>query len=104
MQPVIYDVAVSADGFICGADGDISLFPHEGAVVEDYRARLAGYAHCLMGRATYEFGYAYGLEPGANPYPWMEATVFSRSLDLPETAEVRLVREDALAAVDAIRR
>ncbi len=103
MQPVIYDVAVSADGFIAGAGGDISLFAHEGATLEDYIARLATYAHCLMGRATYEFGYRYGLEPGANPYPTMQSTVFSSSLKLPEETDVVQVQNDALAYIDRLQ-
>lgn len=96
MQDLIYDVAVSADGFICGADGDVSLFPHEGAVVEDYLSRLRGYAVALMGRRTYEFGYAHGLVPGANPYPWMRSVVVSATLELPD-AEVEVWRPDGLA-------
>ena len=88
MQPVIYDVAVSADGFICGADGDVALFPHDGPMVRDYRERLGGYAVALMGRRTYTFAYAHGLPPGANPYPHMRTVVVSASLDLPPDAAV----------------
>lgn len=40
MQPIIYDVAVSMDGFISGPGGDISQFAHEEPVVEDYANRL----------------------------------------------------------------
>ena len=103
MQPVIYDVAVSADGFICGAGEDISAFAAQGPIVEDYRARLAGYACAIMGRSTYCFGYRFGMKPGQNPYPWMRCAVFSASLKLPGRA-VELVRGDTLAAVDLLRR
>lgn len=54
MQPLIYDVAVSIDGYIGGPDGDISQFAQDGAVVDDYTARL-GLETCataIMGRAT----------------------------------------------------
>lgn len=88
MQPIIYDVAVSIDGYICGPDGDISAFPSTGPVVADYLARLETYAVALMGRATYEFGYGYGLAPGANPYPHMKTHVFSSTLTLPQDREV----------------
>lgn len=71
MQPIIYDVAVSIDGYISGPGGDISKFAHEGPVVDDYFARLGQYAVAIMGRHTYEFGYRFGLEPGANPYKHM---------------------------------
>ena len=92
MQPIIYDVAVSADGFIAGPSADISKFPGEGAVVDDYFARLKTYAVVIMGRATYEFGYGFGLTPGDNPYPHMQCFVFSKGIDLSATAKVEVVR------------
>jgi dihydrofolate reductase len=88
MHPIIYDAAVSADGFIAGPGGAVEAFPHDGAIVADYRDRLADYSVALMGRATYEFGYRYGLPPGANPYPHMRAVVVSSGLDLPADAAV----------------
>jgi len=99
MHPLIYDVAVSLDGYISGPDGDISQFAHEGPVVDDYTARLSGYAVALMGRATYEFGYAFGLEPGMNPYPTMESYVFSKTLSLPEDSAVTPVAHDWMARI-----
>ena len=93
MHPIIYDVAVSLDGFICGPAGDISAFAPDGPVVDDYRARLATYAVAIMGRRTYEFGYAFGLAPGHNPYPHMKTLVFSRTLALPAAAEVSVVTD-----------
>ena len=90
MHPIIYDVAVSLDGFIAGPSGDISKFAQDGPVVEDYLSRLTGYATAIMGRATYEFGYSYGLNPGENPYPDMDTVVFSNSLSLPKERAVTL--------------
>lgn len=92
MQPIVYDVAVSIDGFISGPDGDISQFAHDGPVVEEYTARLADYAVAVMGRGTYEFGYRFGLRPGQNPYSHMKTMVFSRSLELPDDSEVMVNR------------
>ena len=100
MQPIIYDVAVSADGFIAGPNANVSAFPHDGVIVADYTARLAGYTVALMGRETYEFGYKYGLEPGQNPYPHMRAIVVSSTLTLPGNA-VEVWRD--LSALDALR-
>lgn len=91
MQPVIYDVAVSIDGYIAGPDGDISQFAHDGPVVEDYFTRLTTYSCAIMGRATYEFGYRFGLEPGTNPYPHLKTIVFSQSIALPEQREIEVV-------------
>lgn len=86
MQPIIYDVAVSADGFIAGPLADVSSFPHTGPIVDDYLKRLATYSTVLMGRATYDFGVQHGLPLGANPYPDMRCIVVSRTLTLPGDA------------------
>lgn len=103
MQPPIYDVSVSIDGFIAGPlvgeYPDVSRFPHEGAIVDDYKARLFTYAIALMGRATYEFGYGFGLPAGANPYPTMRSIVISQSIDLPDNADIEVIREDAIGPV-----
>ena len=104
MQPIIYDVAVSADGFIAGRSGDISRFPADGPVVNDYVDRLNTYTCAIMGRATYEFGYRFGLTPGANPYPHMACIVFSRSIELPPGADVAVVRGDSEDCIGRLRR
>lgn len=104
MHPIIYDVAVSIDGFICGLGGDISRFAQEGVVVEDYTARLENYATAIMGRATYEFGYRFGMQPGQNPYPHMKTIIFSSSLELPDTTDVGIQETCNAATIDAIRR
>ncbi len=88
MQPIIYDVAVSIDGYISGPDGDISRFAQGGPVVEDYMARLATYGTAIMGRTTYEFGYRFGLAPGRNPYPHMATHVFSRTIAIPRDGKI----------------
>lgn len=103
MPPIIYDVAVSMDGYISGPGGDISQFARDGAVVEDYAARLETYATAIMGRATYEFGYRFGMQPGQNPYAHMETIVLSRSLHLPEGAEVAVERSHDVGVIEAIR-
>lgn len=88
MHPIIYDVAVSLDGFISGRSGDISKFAHDGPVVEEYAVRLGSYKTAIMGRKTYEFGYRFGLEPGQNPYKHMKTIVFSDSLQVPAKADI----------------
>ena len=57
-----------------------------------------------MGRATYEFGYRFGLEPGANPYPHMHCIVFSRQLDLPAGADVEIVRTNGAERIERLKR
>ena len=104
MQPIIYDVAVSVDGFISGPDGDISRFAHEGPVVDDYRRRLTDYGVAIMGRHTYEFGYRFGLEPGRNPYPHMQTVVFSRTLEIPDGSDIEVIRTSAEPALQRLKR
>lgn len=101
MRSIAYDVATSLDGFIAGANDDISAFPAEGQHAADYFERLGTYQTVIMGRRTYEFGYAFGLEPGKRAYPHMDHHIFSSTLVLPGDAEVAVVREGWL---DAVRR
>lgn len=103
MHPIIYDVAVSLDGFISGPDGDISGFAHEGEVVEEYIARLADYAVAIMGRTTYEFGYRFGMTPGQNPYAHMQTIVFSRTLVLPGKSDVQLEKSRDIAFFEDLK-
>ncbi len=93
MHPIIYDVAVSLDGCIAGPNGDVTRFADEGPVVEDYAQRMAGYRLAIMGRASYEFAFQFGLKPGENPYPAMRTLVFSRSLAVPDTSDVEIFRK-----------
>lgn len=95
MRELIYDVAVSIDGFICRADGAIDDFAMDGPHVADYQARLATYDTVVMGRKTYEFGYQYGLEPGRRAYPHMEHYVVSSSLEFEHEHELNLVPDGA---------
>ena len=104
MQPIIYDVAVSADGYIAGPCEDITKFPASGPVIDDYLDRLKSYSCAIMGRATYEFGYRFDLEPGSNPYPHMHSVVFSRHIDLPADAEVEIVRRNTAERIEQLRR
>jgi dihydrofolate reductase len=102
MRRIVYDVAVSLDGYIAGENDDISAFPGEGDHVLAYLARLDTYQTVIMGRRTYEFGYRFGLVPGARAYPHMDHYVFSRSLSVPGDA-VTVVQEDWLGALRALR-
>lgn len=103
MHPIIYDVAVSIDGFIAGPSEDVSRFPHSGAIVEDYQARLQNYKTCLMGRKTYEFGYRFGLLPGQNPYPHMRSIVLSESIELSVDTDVEALSCVSKQAIETIK-
>lgn len=80
MKKIIYYVAISIDGFICGADGDISGFVGGGNGLTKYLGDLKSFETTIMGRKTYEFGYSYGLKAGQPAYPHMEHYIFSRTL------------------------
>lgn len=103
MRKVIYDVAVSVDGFIAGHNGDVSMFPFEGAHADAYQARLATYDAVFMGKHTYEFGYQFGLAKGAKAYPHMTHYIFSRAISLPDNADVQVLQDDWQAAIQSIR-
>lgn len=104
MRKIIYDVAVSLDGFIAAPGGDASAFPGEGDHLDPYFERLAGYDTVIMGRNTYEYGYAFGLEPGARAYPHMDHHIFSTTLELQTEENVTVMRSDWLTHLDKLRR
>ena len=80
MTTVIASFTLSLDGFIAGPDGDISGFVQSGDGVNQYLKDLQSYDTVIMGRKTYEFGYAFGLQPGQPAYPHMQHYVFSNTL------------------------
>ena len=101
MRKLIYHVSTTLDNFICQEDGSIGGFLVEGDHIPDYLDSLKNYDTVLMGRSTYEFGYGYGLKPGAAPYPTMKNYVFSKSLeiDYPIDERLTIVRSDAIPFV-----
>ena len=103
MRKICYHVAVTLDGFIAHADGSIDGFVGEGDHVDDYLSALQEYDAVIMGRGAYEFGYAYGLSPGARAYEHMEHWIFSRSMDASLEKEIRIVRDQQLAKIDELR-
>lgn len=103
MRRVVYDVAVSRDGFIAAPNNDVSLFPQHGEHVEAYKQRLQTYDCVLMGRHTYEFGYEFGLPRGARAYPHMEHYIFSESISLPDNAEVNVVRREFCSTLSNLK-
>jgi len=104
LQPIIYDVAVSADGFISGPYDDVSTFPHQGPVVDDYQIRLASYNSCIMGRKTYEIAFAFGLKLGENPYPAMTTLVFSTSISTPQQSDIEVISKDGFERIRRLQR
>jgi len=95
MQPIVYYVATSLDGYISGPNDDVSQFRFQGECVEQYQRDLQDFGTVIMGRKTYEFGYAFGLKPGQPAYPNMEHHIFSDSLHFDEAhPSVHVERRD----------
>ncbi len=103
MRKLIYDVALTLDGFIAHEDGSIGGFAVEGEHVGAYMERLQGYDTVVMGRKTYEAGYAFGLTPGKRAYPHMEHYIMSKTLELGDDAEVTVVRGDFVGTVKKLK-
>jgi len=95
MRSLTYDVATSLDGFICHLDGSIDGFVPDGPHDDDYLERLRSYDTVVMGRRTYEFGYAYGLVPSNRAYPHMDHVVFSSTLAFEHRHELHIVADEA---------
>ncbi len=104
MRRIVYDVASSVDGFVSHGDGSVDGLLSEGGHVVDYLTRLEGYDTVLMGRATYEWGYRFGLTPGAPAYPHMLHLIFSTTLRFELTPQVRVISENALSTIEELKR
>jgi dihydrofolate reductase len=103
MRRIIYYVAVSLDGFISGPDNDVSLFRTEGSGVIQFRKDLQEFDTVIMGRRTYEFGYAYGMIPGQPAYPDMEHFIFSNTLEFNNPHDAVHVKERELQQIDDLK-
>ena len=102
MRKLIYDVAITLDRFIGHEDGSAGGFLAEGDHVTDYLGRLQRYDTVVMGRRTYEYGYAFGLAPGKRAYPHMRHLVFSKTLRLPGS-DVEVIDGDPLPVIRALK-
>ena len=87
MLNIIYYVATSLDGYISGPENDNSRFAPGGDGVEYYLEELREFQTVIMGRKTYEYGYAFGLKPGQPAYPHMQHHIFSKTLRFEEQHE-----------------
>jgi dihydrofolate reductase len=103
MRKIVYYVATSLDGFICGENGDISGFVAGGNGVEKYFEDLRHFDTVIMGRKTYEFGYRFGLQPGQPAYPYMRHYIFSNTLQFKSQADQITVLPLSLDNIDVIQ-
>jgi len=98
MRKLVYDFAMTLDGYLCREDGSCDGFVGEGDHVTDYLDRLQEYDTVLMGRKTYEYGFQFGLKPGDRAYAHMEHFIFSSTLKF-DTDQLNVVSPDRLDIV-----
>jgi len=103
MNKIVYYVAVSIDGYISGANEDISGFVAEGSGLEKYLNDLKEFKTVIMGRKTYEFGYKYGLKPGTLAYPHMDHYIFSSTLSFENPDAKLKIKELDIDEIKKIR-
>lgn len=107
MRRVVYHVATSVDGFIAHPDGSLGGFLFEGDHIPDFLGSITDdYDTVLMGRGTYEWGYAMGAVPGEPAYKEFGLVnyVFGRSLDFPSNDAINFVHGDAAATVAELKK
>lgn len=85
MPKIVYYVTSSLDGYIMGPEGKMDSFVGEGSCLHQYLTDLKQFDCVIMGRKTYEFGYAYGVVPGQLAYPGMKHYIFSETLQFETT-------------------
>lgn len=107
MRKLIYDVAASLDNFIAHSDGSIEGFLTEGEFVNDFLERVKTYGAVLMGRKTYEWGYAYGLQKGQPAYtqinPNLVNYIFSQTITFEPSDLIQVVSDNELAFVQQLK-
>lgn len=106
MRKLVYHVATTIDNYIAHEDGSTDGFARfaEGDHATDYLESLKNYDTVVMGRATYEFGYQFGLEPGQPAYPHMKNYIFSRSLKFDQRGHnFMLVDENELEVIKQLK-
>ena len=98
-------MGTTLDNFICQEDRSIAGFLADGDHIPDYLESLKNYDTVLMGKATYEFGYGFGLKPGMAPYPNMKNYVFSKSItiDDPLDDQLTIVRDDSVSFINHLK-
>ncbi|MFD2571865.1 dihydrofolate reductase family protein [Spirosoma soli] len=107
MRKLIYDVAASLDNYIAHSDGSVDGFQWEGNFVDDFLERIKTYGAVLMGRKTYEWGFAFGLQKGEPAYtqvnPQLKNYVFSSSISFEPSPLIEVVREHEVSFVEGLK-
>ncbi|GAB1420826.1 dihydrofolate reductase family protein [Anaerolineales bacterium] len=104
-RKLVYYVAMTVDHYIAHEDDTVDGFATDGHHIHDYITSLHEYDTVLMGRRTYEWAYAFGVQPGqpVPTYGHMMQYVFSRSMPDYEHKQLRIIREDPAAFVRGLK-
>jgi len=92
---------VSLDGFIAGPNGEYDWIVMDPAI--DFAAMYRDYDTAVMGRKTYEVMAAMGGEQ-AGSMPGIEVVVFSMSLEPVARPGFRIVPDDPVKVVKALKK
>lgn len=103
MRKLIYHVASTLDNYIAHEDGTTHGFVQEGEHINEYIESLQGYDTVIMGRRTYEYGYAFGLQPGTRAYPHMRHYIFSKTIQLQNRQGIEIVRDREIEQVQQLK-
>ena len=103
MSILTYHIASTIDGFISREDGSLPGFSMEGSHVDEYMQTLGTYDKVIMGRKTYEAGYAFGMKRGDNPYPHARTIVFSKSMEAKPEDAIEIINSDPIAWVKTFK-
>ena len=95
-----YGVAVSLDGFIAGPNGEYDWIIMDPAI--DFAAMYREYDTAVMGRRTYDVMAAMGEQ--AVEMPGIEVVVFSKSLAPVTRKGFRIVPDDPVKVVKALKK
>ncbi|XDZ50586.1 dihydrofolate reductase family protein [Neisseriaceae bacterium CLB008] len=94
-------IAVSADGYIATADGNVDFLNDFQHIDCGYEAFIAGIQTVVMGRKTYEAILGFGVDW---PYPEQRCLIVSTQADLPLAAEnVSVWGQGLPALIEALR-
>lgn len=96
MRKLRYSFAASLDGYIAAPDGSYDWIVTDPAL--DFAALFAEFDTLLMGRKTWEVA-SKGLSP-SGPH---QVIVASRTMSQPPAPGVRLLRDDLIPAVAALK-
>ena len=93
-----YQVAASLDGFIAGPGGEYDWIVMDPAI--DFGALFAQFDTAVMGRKTYAAVHA---QEGGGALPGVESVVFSKTLPPATRPGLRIVNDDPVTVVAAMK-